>query len=695
MVPQRSFDGYAYEQRLAVGFYGEVFKARSASEQNVCLLHVAGELATQPGFAEALAHHGGQLELLDHRNTVSTRKMGRAVDGTLVVVTSAVEGISLSDLIATHPHGLSPHIACAVAAEVARGLGGAHDLGIVHGGVHPRSIFIAPDGTVKVTDFAVARAAAASGQPASGSHRFLAPELSLGDAPSRKSDVFAAGALLAYMLTGDAPAKDIDDKLFGCIEPAVTSDLNERLPDGKALYDAILSAIRDCDFPGVSAAELAALATGVPTRQGNVDNGEGSAIREANNRQRVRVPLPANVSDSAAGLPTAIADELEPDALDEMLAELSDPAAKIPTVVREPVGNTHSSLETGSPRGNSDFLAHPTPLPPISPPHTTGADEEEAFNALEIQQAQLSPPLASAPVFKSDTQAARAWSLTEEAPTNKLAPVAGLHGNSNAQPPVVSLSESAIPTSGTVTVDVDPLSLDQRGNHTLLWSVVTVGVLLGTFVLLYTKTNLFHPERERAENQRRDRQRAAAEARLKALQPKLGTIVVTANEDGAAVWVLLGRTPVDSMRLRTSVLHEVRLQHDGYTPLDLRVTATHWSGDAAAMQAVLTGTLVPGNNIAKAAPPQPPSSAAQGLPNGRGVIRLHSTPPGAQAWLLVGFVPDVSLRFEAGKEYEFKVLKDGFHPGFAVVRESDWKGAAGQLRREVKLNAELKEKKTR
>jgi len=100
-----------------------------------------------------------------------------------------------------------------VIGEVLRGLGYAHDLpagndmhGVVHRDVSPHNVLLSWDGSVKVSDFGIAKARAASEATASvfikGKPAYMSPEQANGQPLDGRSDLFAVGVMLWEMLTG-------------------------------------------------------------------------------------------------------------------------------------------------------------------------------------------------------------------------------------------------------------------------------------------------------------------------------------------------------------------------------------------------------------------------------------------------------------------------------------------------------------
>ncbi|MDQ3761030.1 MAG: serine/threonine protein kinase, partial [Actinomycetota bacterium] len=104
-----------------------------------------------------------------------------------------------------------------IGRQIASALAAAHAAQIVHRDVKPGNILITDDGTAKITDFGVSRAAGdvtvtqtgiMAGTPA-----YLAPEVARGQVPTPASDVFSLGATLYAALEGRAPFGDSDNPL--------------------------------------------------------------------------------------------------------------------------------------------------------------------------------------------------------------------------------------------------------------------------------------------------------------------------------------------------------------------------------------------------------------------------------------------------------------------------------------------------
>jgi eukaryotic-like serine/threonine-protein kinase len=207
--PDRSHLGnrYALEEPIASGGAAIVWRAfdeNLARTVAVKLLHP--HHATDPTVVERFERESRAAAQLNHPNVVRIYDTGRE-DDLVYLVMEHVDGPSLREVMRARGK-LDPATVAALGEQVAGALGEAHTNGLVHRDVKPANILLAADGTVKVTDFGIAKAL--SGADATlttpgtvvGTAAYVAPEqLEDGDIDAR-ADVYALGVVLHECLTG-------------------------------------------------------------------------------------------------------------------------------------------------------------------------------------------------------------------------------------------------------------------------------------------------------------------------------------------------------------------------------------------------------------------------------------------------------------------------------------------------------------
>jgi len=126
-----------------------------------------------------------------------------------------------------------------VAAQIAEGLGYAHEHGIVHRDVKPANIMIVRGEQVKITDFGIARMRSAIVQTqvgiVLGSPRYMSPEQVAGKRAEPRSDNFSLGVIVYEMLTGRPPfnGEDVTSVMFQILNlvPPPPSAVNAEVPE--------------------------------------------------------------------------------------------------------------------------------------------------------------------------------------------------------------------------------------------------------------------------------------------------------------------------------------------------------------------------------------------------------------------------------------------------------------------------------
>src|SRR6266480_1509631 len=199
---------YEIQREVAQGGMAEVYLARDQLlNRPVALKALFPEYAREPSFVERFRREAQAAANLNHPNIVSIYDWGQE-SGTYFIVMEYVEGRSLRDLMRSEGP-LDGDQAAEITAEIAAALGFAHRNRVVHRDVKPGNVLMPQSGTVKVTDFGIARAGASDGLTQTGSvmgtATYFSPEQAQGLPVDGRSDVYSLGIVLYEMVTGVVP----------------------------------------------------------------------------------------------------------------------------------------------------------------------------------------------------------------------------------------------------------------------------------------------------------------------------------------------------------------------------------------------------------------------------------------------------------------------------------------------------------
>jgi len=209
MVAPNSLGRYKLTAQIARGGMSDVFEAQDRLlDRKVAVKILHERYAETDTFVARFRKEARAVANLSHPNVVSVYDWGEE-DGTYFMVMELVRGRSLRDIIQAEGK-LLPRRATEIAAEIAKALDAAHHSGVIHRDIKPGNVLLTTDGSVKVTDFGVARARNASEGLTKvgsviGTATYFSPEQASGDPADERSDIYSLGVVLYEMLVGRPP----------------------------------------------------------------------------------------------------------------------------------------------------------------------------------------------------------------------------------------------------------------------------------------------------------------------------------------------------------------------------------------------------------------------------------------------------------------------------------------------------------
>lgn len=236
----KRLDGrYEIREIIGVGGMAVVYKAYDCIEDRIVAVKILKEeFISNEEFIIRFKNESKAIAVLNHPNIVKVYDVSFG-DIIQYIVMEYVDGITLKQYIEKQ-HSLRWKDAVYLTIQVLRALQHAHDKGIVHRDVKPQNIMLLADGTIKVTDFGIARFARSEHKTmtdkAIGSVHYISPEQARGEATDEKADIYSVGVMLYEMLTGQLPF-EADSAVSVAImqlqqDPVLPRDINENIPVG-------------------------------------------------------------------------------------------------------------------------------------------------------------------------------------------------------------------------------------------------------------------------------------------------------------------------------------------------------------------------------------------------------------------------------------------------------------------------------
>jgi serine/threonine-protein kinase len=406
---------YEIKRPLCMGGMGRVYLARDTIlGRQVAIKALAPTFLRNKLAVERFRHEAQCVAALDHPHIAPILHLIENEHGLFLVMPLFVE--SLRDRLERTPH-LEVDVATRIISEVGSALSMAHAHRVIHRDVKPGNILLDHYGRAALADFGVAchekdgssRAAdvPAESRTLVGTPLYMAPEQLSGEEVDPRADIYALGAVLYQMLTGQTPHSGnsllaIATATFtqlivppSAFNPAVTPPVEaailrslavrpeERYPDVTSFVTALQSAMT---IPPAAKQELARIVTRpllFPNWQSKLNGGQSGArvVQHRSRPRRLVAPALGAVTlllalvggmlqaGEAAG-PFSVVDAITQSNARGFERHLILPSATSPSVTLTP---TPSPVSTGARPSTPTSVTAVTPLLAISPVHLTKA----------------------------------------------------------------------------------------------------------------------------------------------------------------------------------------------------------------------------------------------------------------------------------------------------------------------------------
>jgi serine/threonine protein kinase len=255
---------YEILDRIGVGGMGVVYRVRHLTFNEVCAIKIVNDvIAGDTNFLQRFQKEAVVTRKLRHPNAVRVDDFDYTEDGRPFIVMELVEGKNIGEILQEQGPFRVPR-AIRIATQVARALGVAHKLGVVHRDIKPGNILLTTDEqgqeTAKVLDFGIAKLREAVGDANAGmtitgmvvgTPLYMSPEQFMGKKAGEeidgRTDLYSLGVVLYQMVTAQLPFEG--DTLYSLMMQHIEGTVrppHELVPElhiPEALSQVILKAI--------------------------------------------------------------------------------------------------------------------------------------------------------------------------------------------------------------------------------------------------------------------------------------------------------------------------------------------------------------------------------------------------------------------------------------------------------------------
>jgi serine/threonine protein kinase/Tfp pilus assembly protein PilF len=206
----RTISRYRVGRLIGAGGMGEVYLAEDETlNRKVALKLLPARFTRDEERVRRFQREARAASALNHPNIITIYEIGHA-DSVHYIATEYIEGETLREVMAKRRLNAGEVLDFAIG--VASALAAAHDAGIIHRDIKPENIMVRPDGYVKVLDFGLAKLAEpesalkdSSTGAVLGTLLYISPEQARAQQPDNRSDLYALGAVMYEMVTGQPP----------------------------------------------------------------------------------------------------------------------------------------------------------------------------------------------------------------------------------------------------------------------------------------------------------------------------------------------------------------------------------------------------------------------------------------------------------------------------------------------------------
>ncbi len=232
-------DRYILTEIVGVGGMAVVYKAFDQVVNRVVAVKILKEeFMSDAQFRRRFSNESKAITMLSQNNIVDVYDV--CLEGDLMyLVMEYIDGITLKEYI-DKIKVLDWHEASFYIKQILKAMSHAHERGIVHRDLKPHNIMLLRDGTIKVTDFGIAKLTKFDTQTitdkAIGSVHYISPEQASGDRTDEKTDIYSVGVMFYEMLTGTLPF--VGDSAVSVAlmqvqaQPKLPREINENIPEG-------------------------------------------------------------------------------------------------------------------------------------------------------------------------------------------------------------------------------------------------------------------------------------------------------------------------------------------------------------------------------------------------------------------------------------------------------------------------------